>query len=816
MEIIIKSQEIEQGVRFRYMDTDSGSYYFVDKLFNNYFYLLSKDYYEHENDFKRSHKKDIKEIISVGQFLKIVLNNNYARIRIRDFWEARVEQTYEADIRANKRMLIDHDFPLHNDLIPYTFFDIETDDRRPMQKDDRGNVIPRIEDRILSFSAVDYKGESVFYILEEDTNVAEKKLIQQILEYFQHYGIVSGWYSDKFDMPYIRTRAELYQLDATILDFLNHIDYMDIFKKYDKKSRRSYSLNNISNEVLHESKLEQGKGNGKIYHTWQTDKEHLKAYNLEDSNLIYKINLKMSFIEVSMNRANLAHCHVQSTMNNSDSGDYLLMRAFMRHGVIMPSQPTKEQIAQRSGFGSIGGGYTTCFLPGFHKNVKVWDFKSLYPSIIQTWNLSPETYVKRIEEENEVEKIDRNEYIITPPDFENYYRPSRLYLKTEGVVPQVVRMLVEERDKTKYAMGKYQHELNKDGSINPDYNPDLYKKEYLAQYALKTDSNSIYGVLSFPNSRYYNWELGDSVTTCARATIKHCYDKLIEWGCTVLGGDTDSTFVITGNMSWENIDDRFKKLLDEWAIKWGVVNNKLVFEFEKEFDTMLFCKKKNYAYKMFNEIHITGMEAIKSDANPLAAKLQREFIEDVLYEKYDEKKWQGLIEEIYYKVFNQNLQPDELTLVKALTKMPKDYIGYVIDSKTGQPKVKANGELQMKAIPAHVFLAERLMEQGKEIYPGSKIKFIVVKDKPILSISPEEFEKGGGFFPYKDKKKGHIMYQWEGTYEAKYYWLRIIKPLIKVLFYYYGELPKQGFNWNLTASELKKMVTISDDDEESD
>ena len=103
-------------------------------------------------------------------------------------------------------------------------------------------------------------------------------------------------------------------------------------------------------------------------------------------------------------------------------------------------------------------------------------------------------------------------------------------------------------------------------------------------------------------------------------------------------------------------------------------------------------------------------------------------------------------------MFNQKLTSAELLLVKALTKMPEDYEGYIIDKKTGEHKIKLDGTTQKKAIPAHVKLASRLLEKGIDLFPGSKIQYIVIKDKPILAISKEEYDKGQGIFKTKSKK----------------------------------------------------------------
>lgn len=809
MDIVIKSQETREGAIFRILR--DGKYLFAPFTFNNYFYLKTKDYLTYEEEFLSEFKFCVQDVQEVGQFVKLILSNNFMRNKVRNFWEARVH-TYEADIKANKRILLDKRILLNNTHIPYTFYDIETDDRLPLLKDDRGNVIPQA--RIVSFAATDYQGKQVYFELNSDSDEDEKALLTMIINYLSNYGIISGWYSVPFDMPYIKGRCDTLGVKYQILDYVNHIDYKELFIKYDKKSRKSYSLNNISNEVLNESKVDQEKGNGAIWRTWLNNKEHLRKYNMEDANLIYKINLKMLFVEVSMKRADYAGCHVQSTMNNSDSGDYLLMREYKASNIIMPSQPTREEVDIRKQEGSIGGGYTTCFKPGLHKFVRIWDFKSEYPSVIQTWNISPETFVETIHDEKMAAQVDRTKYIVTPSDFEGTYHPARVYRKEEGVIPRVVRKIVEARDLIKYPMEKYA-EYKKDGTKNPDHDPEKYRQLYLEQYALKTDGNSIYGILAFPLSRYYSWELGDSVTTCARATLKECNKQVKEWGCDVIGGDTDSSFVLLGDThTIEEIDANYVKFLDEWGKKFGSVNNKLVFEYEKTFESMLFVKKKHYAFRIGTKITVKGMEAIKSDTNKKAAELQKKFIVDVLNDTYDEVAWQNAIQEIHDKVFDQELTEEELYLVKGLKKMPKDYSGPTISKATGQPKVKADGTIQMKSIPAHVRLAERMINQGVDLYPGSKIKYIVIKDKPILAISPEEFKKGTGSFEYKHKKKGMMLYDWEGEYEASYYWTRILKPLIKVIYAYYGSVP--NWNWNLSPAQLNKMLKGLDRDDEDD
>ncbi len=791
-EVVVKSQETKDGVCFRIYKNEK--YYFANIKFMNYFYVRTIDYNIHQEDFNGKFTFCIEKVEPVGQYTKIILNHNFMRYKVKNFWDQR-GQTFEADIKANKRYLLDHSIKLMNEGVPYTFYDIETDDRLPLQKDERGNVKVNEGARILSFAAVDYKGEKVGYLLNSFTDEDEAALLTMIIDYLAKYGLISGWYSEKFDMPYIKQRCDILGVNYEILDYVNHVDYKELFNKYDKKSRKSTSLNAISNEVLNESKIDQAKGEGRIYKTWLEDPDHLLKYNIEDSNLIYKINKKRMFIEVSMKRADYAGCHIRNTMNNSDSGDYLLLRAYKKAGFILPSKPTKDQLQTNLAMGKISGGFTRCLKPGYFKTLGVWDYKSFYPWTIATFNIDPMTFVERLS--MDTDEKDYLDYIVTPSNFNEERQdahPRRLFKKEKGVLPQVCLKLVAERDKIKYTMKQYE-----------DTDPEKYQQQYLEQYARKTDANSLYGILAFPMSRYYNWDIADAVTTCCQAIIKKSYQKLEEWGCTVIGGDTDSTFVLLNGHDPKEIDEKFVEYYKELSKSWNVKEDELYINFEHEKDVapMLFVKKKNYAYKEGEHITIKGLECIKSDANPLAAKMQEEFINETMNRTVDSDKWENIVETLNDKVLNQKMTADELVLTKGMSKMPKDYEGYVIDKKTKKPKIKADGTLQNKAIPAHVKLGARMLDRGVDLYPGSKIKFIVIKNKPILAIEPWEYEKGIGHFNHKDKK-GPYTYTFEGEYDAPYYWLRVIKPLLKVVLTYYGELPKWG--WAVTDSVMKKLV----------
>ena len=79
------------------------------------------------------------------------------------------------------------------------YFDIETDDTNI------GIVIGGSP--ILTMAGID-NNDNKFYFNDKD----EKVLLQNCLNLFKQYDIITGWNSKGFDIPYIRERMKLYKL----------------------------------------------------------------------------------------------------------------------------------------------------------------------------------------------------------------------------------------------------------------------------------------------------------------------------------------------------------------------------------------------------------------------------------------------------------------------------------------------------------------------------------------------------------------------------------------------------------------------------
>lgn len=783
--VFVKGDTISEGLEIQWIDSDTQERTVETVEFNDYFYVKLDDFYKLKDDLNskfRNHiagvyeKKAKDEFNEEETFAKITLKNNLYKHYIRQFIEDECQiQTFEADLNTIKRYLVDTHQTLKLNLLdsPYLFYDLETDDRNNFRYDEYNKVIP--ENTILSFSGVDHNGKTFFFINEDSENPeCEKQLLIKIGNLFKQYSVVAGWNSDVFDDIYLQGRCKVHGLQD-ITEQVNNLDFMFSYKKFRiEVSLDSYSLDNVAEVELNEKKVDVKKGGGRLYNLYLTDKEKLKEYNIQDTMLLYRLNQKLKFIELHLQTAEYGHCNVQLTKYNIGSNDYFILMQCKERNLIAPSNPTKEEKERRRRIGGIGGGYTRG-VPGLYKNVATYDFSSLYPSLEITYNISPETFVENVtieEQKHLLEKKDQNikvfkdyeelkayaiekNYIFTPADFtyvaksgREIYHPYRLYKGDEiGLLPSIMIGLLKDRMDIKKDMKS----MNK-GTVE-------YDRAYNKQLALKYMLNSSYGLNALPAYRFFRWDVADSITTSGRVNTKKIREFAENNGFNVVYSDTDSVGVAAPkNMTYEEtqilfsefdknlveyIDNEILKDLNnkiyEREDKYGKHNHRLILEWEKTYNILLYKKKKRYAGLIGDKVDVKGLRS--TQMNVLASKLQDDLIEDILKEQFNEVDWKNKMDELYEKCITYQIEAENLTMSKRFTARASE----------------------QKAPRAHTLLAERLIEQGFDVAVGDKIKYIVESDKPKQhAVTVEEFNI--------NKK-----------YPAEYYWDIFTKPLISLM-----------------------------------
>ena len=303
----------------------------------------------------------------------------------------------------------------------------------------------------------------------------------------------------------------------------------------------------------------------------------------------------------------------------------------------------------------------------------------------------------------------------------------------EGLVPRLLRQLMEERDKVKRTMK----------SSTSEEERNYYDG---VQGALKILMNTFYGVLASSFYRFTNLEIGSAITSFARETIKALISRLEKEGYKVIYGDTDSIFIESALKEYDDIvnlgDNLSKKISSEEGV---------IIEFEKVIDPFFsHGAKKRYAGKIIfpkdqeGEIFIRGYETRRTDSFDLQSESLSKVFDLIMERKIDEA-----------------VEFSKEIVAKVLAGDPDIPMEKLVISRSVKPFKSYADEKSL----ANVRVAKKLMEMGETFIPGMKVSWIVINSKK----TPQEVE------PFIDGSSFNGRPDWE------YYARRLEETLNRVL-----------------------------------
>ena len=653
--------------------------------------------------------------------------------------------TYEADLTSAQRCLVDHQLKIA-DNYKILYFDIETDDRG------RGIEIGR--DRIVSIACVNEQGKKFYY-----SYANERDILKKFVRLLQDYDLITGWNSEGFDVPYIRERMHRHHIwynwkEILQVDMMKKM--MEIHKRNTEliKEVRGFSLKAISTYFLGETKEEHTMG---IYEMFENRPDLLKSYNIQDTVLLKKLDDKLKIIKQKVVEHSLTGCFLDEYAVSRILDMYILRNA-KRFGVSrFKTKPAREENTfdpnRKAGY---EGGLVLTPVTGIHHKVYHFDFTSLYPTIIQTFNISPDSWIKTTED--------------TSGNF--IYSPNNQAFSTKvGIIPKIITELLDARNKIRYGALKE----HKEGTLE-------YENLYFQQYAFKTISNSFYGILGAPFTRYYKKEVAEAITKSGHYLIKLVKSYCESENITVIYGDTDSVFV---KADYEINPDEFHQKINEFISyhlfkHFNVRNSQIDLKVEAVYDSLLMIGKKKYIKNDGGKLKIVGLEARRRETLPYSAKAQTTLVEMLMLQKKTKAEIIKWLLELKEHVIHGKMLKDELILQVKLSKHVDEYVkkiknksGDVIDTKPSKlPHVKVALWMKEKSIK----------ENGMNTWEkGCYVKFITLKG-------------------YKGVEATSIYNYNEGSYDAVYYWnVKIYAILQRVLESVFPE-----HNWEQYLIEVKK------------
>ena len=430
-----------------------------------------------------------------------------------------------------------------------------------------------------------------------------------------------------------------------------------------------YKLETASQKILGYGKLLTGPDRGyDIQEYFDKKPQKLVDYNLQDAKLVYEILKKSKVWELTIKRSLITGLPMHRVRGSIAAFDHLYITEARKRKLVCPAARFVSGEAKKL------GGYVKDPVPGIYENLIVMDFKSLYPSVIRSFNIDPYSFVPNCKGKN----------LVKAPN-------GSCFRNEEGILPVLIERIWKQRDIARK------------------------KKDELTRYALKIQLNTMYGVMASPSCRFYNTKVSNAITHFSQFIVK-LTDKVIEKkGYKLLYNDTDSFFVQTNSKSLkqaEKIGKELEKEINNYYKKYVKKEYKrksyLEMEYEKCYSSFLMPKlrgkekgaKKRYAGLVNGKLEIVGLEAIRGDWTDAAQEFQEKLLDKVFHKKevrsfvkkYVENIQKGKYDKklVYRKQIRKDLSeykvnPPHVKAARKLKVLNSNLIEYVITTDGPEP-----------------------------------------------------------------------------------------------------------------------------------
>jgi DNA polymerase elongation subunit (family B) len=503
-------------------------------------------------------------------------------------------KAYESDINEEIRTLIDlyyeSDVPSkgHREL----FFDIES------ERDENGYSTPTdARLRITSIAYYDKAGDDRrVLVLDEEKRIDSKgfKTDEYEVEIFRSEAdmltrfinafaaiqptIITGWNTDNYDIPYLINRCKnvlgaqsVKKLSpAGIVDWnknrekykifgVSSLDYLTLYKKFTYTELPNYRLDTVAKFELGKGKVEY---DGDLNALFATDIHKFVEYNMVDVNLVYELDEKTQLLNLARTICHKGHVSYEDVYYASKYLDGAAIVDLKRNGLVAPNKAFRF-VEEESEADALAGAYVMPPVPGLYKWIYDLDLTSLYPSIIMTLNISPETKVGVIKNWNQECLLKAEPTAVTlvngtsTHDVKQWLQDNEYTVASNGAVYQT-----KQRGFLPTILEKWFDErvTYKDKRDEYEVGSEDYKFYDALQLTQKVLLNSFYGVLGLKTFRFHDLDNAGAITAVGQSIIKFSakvinnhYAKEIgtDHFINATGGkaefafytDTDSTFV---------------------------------------------------------------------------------------------------------------------------------------------------------------------------------------------------------------------------------------------------------------------------------
>jgi DNA polymerase elongation subunit (family B) len=779
----------------------------------------SPEYYFYYQNDEYGDKKDL-----YGNNVSKLEFNSYSQMRdARNMLIEKGKDIYESDIPLEYKTLSNKYFNKKStNKLNFTLYDIETDYdpkigyAKPKNAYAPVNAIAMYHEYsqrmvILAIPSKKFKNITIDDIpedIKESVEIylfkKESDLLLRFLKEIENSDIISGWNSDFYDTPYMYERllkvlgkkyanklsfegaGNPYYKEVKHEKFKNvqkllvlkgriNIDYMLLYKNFEMDEKPSYTLEAISEYVLPD--LQKLTYNGTLHELYNNDFFHFLRYNKRDTEVLKGFEDVLGYMQVAID---MAH------MTGGQINDVLGTIKLAEQAVINYShETTTNVIKDKPVFNDIYEKFTGALvLPpqiGMHSGISAIDIGSLYPNVIISLNISPETIVGQfIEKEKAYENIKNKTKTIltffyengdvderTAEEWSDFFKQNKYTLsgygtvfRTDiiGIIPSILTEWYKSR-KEYQAKKTVTKDKIKELSKTPEMekiNNDKIKKlkieanyYHRVQYIKKIQLNSMYGALGNKWFKFFDIRLAESTTRSGREILMHMVRKVanildgeyIYPSDSTIYSDTDSCYFKThcedmekaysvGKYVEKKVNKSFPSFMEETFFCYSDFSKKIFAEQEILADKGIFVKKKHYILHLIkkdgydvDEMKIMGLP-LKRTTVP---KMIKENLIRLMRDLLTGRSWKDISYELveYRYTIKEKTTLIDIGLPKGVNKVEEYTEKY------------ENGE-ELNKIPGHVrasilynYCLEKYNDlESYSIMSGSKIKVYYLK-KPI-------------------------------------------------------------------------------------
>ena len=719
-----------------------------------------------------------------------------------DFKTGRV---FESDVPLETRILLDRyedsDEPSkeHKEL----FFDIEVEVTDGFPEPSKAN---NKVTSIAMYTKYDEKYR-VYVLGEGQDNIkdevdirfysTESQLLQEFLKYWIDVKptVVTGWNTNGFDIPYLYNRlskvlGEEFANALSPIQIVKYnpnkkmyriagvssLDYLDLYRKFTYTQQSSYRLDHIGTIEVGLGKVEY---EGTLDDLYKNDIDKFIEYNLNDVEIVKALDQKFKLLDLARAVSHLGRIPYEEVYFSSRYIEGAMLVYLRSLSLVAPSKGAN--VTYDGSEGRFAGAYVKAPIPGRYDWVFDLDLTSMYPSIIMSLNMSPETKIGKIngwdaeefirgeEKHYSVEKGGKTIRTFTSGQLKDFFNKNEisissngvLYdLKQKGVIPAILEKWFNERVEYRKLAKKYGEEGNN----------ELHGYFDRRQLVQKILLNSLYGVLGLTVFRFYDIDNAEGTTTTGQKLIQFTEKIANNYYNNILGTkedyciytDTDSVFysalpLVKNRFSNADVkDDKFmteqileiagevqdyiNKSYNYFSSKFLNIRGDHRFEIKQEMiaKSAFWVTKKRYGQWIINDgglevekLDIKGLDIVRSSFPPAFRDFMTKVLKAILAKVPKEK-----IDEFILN-FKNNLQNEELdkialpTGVKGITKyIDKSRGGF--QSKTMFTSMKKGAPVHTKASVIYNDLLKHFKTNNHEpISNGNKVRWVYLKQNPF-------------------------------------------------------------------------------------